>query len=390
MNIEKARLLASEKLPYLTSMIYSLRFLETSKMPGYAGITKEGIFIYNSELVDEIDEESFATIILNRSLHLLFEHFERQQAGSFESNIFNFSGDLEINDDLLSAGCKIPVNNKDELLLPFPHLFGVPSGLLVEEYYEIFKQAADKCKSGKCGSKGGSGTGNKMDGEEEIVGEEQGNLTKENLERIKSEVASAALEHQKQGGFVPGGLRRIIDKLHAVKKIDWRKQLSKHIKFHIGNASGILNPTFSKISRRQHVSKNTILPSYINPIPSIGLLVDTSGSMTEEDLAKGLAHIKHILAQFNSEVWVIVVDAVVHAFFRARHVRDISAKMIGGGGTVFTEAIPMIDAKKCSCVVAISDCFASYPTKNPKTPFIWLSSYEDSNPPFGKVIVIED
>ncbi len=383
MKIEKARLEAMSKMPYMSSAIYGLRVIETERFDGVAAVTKHGWMIINPKEFNNLSDEAAGTVVLHEAMHLINEHFDRSVEFAVTDNVrWNYAADLEINDDLVSAGCVIPnFNNGGTILLP--NQFGFNYGELAETYYGLLAQFALKhiC----CGS----GSGNPLDGEDDLVPSGGEAIKKEELERIKREVASSVDEYSKKGGFVPGNLRRFASNQLKEDPIDWRKQLAKYVRHHITVSSGMLNQTYNKISRRQHLVPNIILPSYIAYTPKIGVLIDTSGSMSEKELGSGLFQIKNLLRTFNSDVWLCVVDATIHSLGKVKRIKDIEAKLVGGGGTVFTEAIPRMDELKCSCIIGISDCEASYPEKC-ETPFVWVTHNKHANPPFGKVVLIEE
>lgn len=484
MDIQKARILAIKKMPYMASAIYALRYYDSPKFIGIACVTNNGVLVYNSK-INDITEEEFSTVILHETLHLIQNHYKRgselvNQLPSFligsAPKLKNIFMDFEINDDLESIGCKFPEKYK----LMFPQDYGYNKFRLFEEYWAEYlkfinknmknrcskcgqskgcsggqkskknnqgsngqnspgsngqnsqdpnnqnsqgsnsqnsqgsngqnsqgansqnnSQTAKKHKKGYCPDCGqklnkkdisnisdpkcGSAAGNPHEIEKDI--KDKGHINKTQLQRIRKEVAELAKEHEKKIGSIPLGMKILIEEVLATKPIDWRRQLAKYIRKEVELVRGLVNPTYSRLSRRQY-NKDIIFPSYVAPKPKVGVLIDTSGSMSQEELAMGLFQIDKVLKNICSEVSVVVVDCVVNEVYQARKIKDIQSKMSGGGGTDFREAIPILDEKGCDCVIGISDCCAVFPKDPPKASYIWVSSYKEQ-PPFGKFILME-
>jgi predicted metal-dependent peptidase len=112
--------------------------------------------------------------------------------------------------------------------------------------------------------------------------------------------------------------------------------------------------------------------------------------MSEKDLGDGLFQLKKIFSQMPEiEMWLAVVDAEVYSVSRVKTTRDIQAKIMGGGGTVFTEVFDKLLDVGCDLIVGISDCCASFPETTPKAKVVWVTSYKEASPPFGEVIIID-
>jgi len=470
MDIQKARLLAVKKMPYMASLIYALRYYDSPMFTGVACVTARGVLVYNSkhELTSQMTNEEFATVIIHEALHVILKHSNRgldfQNKLPFAirnqfHQLMNICFDFEINDDLEDVGCKFP-----DIGLFFPQNYGYKKHLLGEEYFNQFVKAyeewaedhcetcgqekdrqsgqdqqdnqegqdnqdnqdgqdgqggdgeqdnqdgqeqeqntcpscgkpkLDGCSGGKKGKKNiasapnprcGSGANNPHEIEKTL--KEEGHLTDEQLERVRKEVAKAAEEHKKSIGSVPHSLTILIKELLESKPIDWRKQLAKYVRKEVELVRGLVNPTYSRLSRRQY-NKDIVFPAYVAPKPKIGVLIDTSGSMSETELGMGLGQIQKMLKNLQGEIWVAVVDCVVHNVFKARTVKDIQAKLTGGGGTDLREAIRVLDDKGCDCVVGVSDCCAVFPKETPKASYVWLSNHKEQ-PPFGKFIQLEE
>ncbi|NYV77929.1 VWA-like domain-containing protein, partial [Streptomyces sp. UH6] len=80
--------------------------------------------------------------------------------------------------------------------------------------------------------------------------------------------------------------------------------------------------------------RGVVLPSLRRPLPRVAVVVDTSGSMGEAELAAALGEITGVLREVGvrgNRVAVLACDADVHAVSRVTSVDQVA--LGGGGGT---------------------------------------------------------
>ena len=112
---------------------------------------------------------------------------------------------------------------------------------------------------------------------------------------VEAAVAKAIEQYQAQRGrgSVPGGLTRAAaELLHP--KVDSARELLAKVKYAVGCTSGFGDFTYRKPNRRQPQG-GALLPAHVKPIPRVTVIVDTSGSMEESDLALALGVIGNAL-----------------------------------------------------------------------------------------------
>lgn len=116
--------------------------------------------------------------------------------------------------------------------------------------------------------------------------------------------------------------------------VDWRNVLHAAVRRGLGWANGHTDYTYTRISRRQAAAGPVILPALRRPVPRVGIVVDTSGSVDDGLLAQALGEIDGVLAALgvaDPQVTVLAVDAAVHAVTTVRRADAVS--LAGGGGT---------------------------------------------------------
>jgi predicted metal-dependent peptidase len=254
--------------------------------------------------------------------------------GDREPRLWNIADDYCVNADLIEHKIgdkitKVPIlyNNKYQ-------------GMSAEEVYDDLYKNADKIDIGKLmqqvldehldpedGDNDGEGNGD---------GNKEGNngrprLSKEERKAIRDEIKEAVLAAAEAAGAgnVPGTMKRMIKDLTA-PVVNWRELLQQQIQSIIKN-----DFTFARPSRRSwHM--DAILPGMKNAQTiDICVAIDTSGSITGEDLKIFLSEVKGIMDMYDDyKVHVITWDTEVYnpQDFSPDSSDDISSYEPGGGG----------------------------------------------------------
>lgn len=152
--------------------------------------------------------------------------------------------------------------------------------------------------------------------------------------------------------------------------------------------------------RKRFISSNYYFPKHRDNNPRFVALLDTSGSMTDSDIAFGASELK--VLGLRAEGVVVPVDAAVHweAATKIKNIQDVSKiKVVGRGGTVFDDFFRNFKSKlhkygPFNLAIIITDgAFGIIPPElNPKIPVIWVltEEYENFQVPFGKVLQLRN
>lgn len=367
-RIMAARVSISNKYPYFSSGLWLMRFYETDLVPSM-GITDKLAVVYNPNFLDIIDQKELEGVLVHELMHVLRNHSDRRLGRDFKK--WNYAGDLEINDRLLDDGFSLPVSENFRVLLCED--FGVDKDLTAEEYYEKIPEPPNQ-QGSVCQGSCGSGAGNnkedwekEVDVEESSFGEKQ--VTKVDVDLAKEQIAKEIHHYKRTTGNVPGGLLRWAEDFLKPPQIDWRKQLAFKIRKTINSLSkGLDNYSYKRPSRRAVCCPDVIMPSMIaSEPPSIGVIVDTSGSIAENELSDFLSEIQGILQSTGkAKVRVVSCDAVVHTDINVRKISDLREKIIGCGGTDLREGFKAFEEKdKPSICIVFTDGYTPWPEKSP-------------------------
>lgn len=373
MQLQAARLKLAKERPYLASALWALQPVEFKK--GTMAVDMYWRLYYNPEFVNKWTIDELSGALYHEILHLLRQHNQRMK--NFPKKIANIAADLEINDDIIAERVALP---KGVLT---SKLFNLPEGLLAEEYANMLVQNQQQQEhtlqlplpgglgndkndplpgAGRCGS---CATGQLEDWElPEGTGEQPG-ISESEAELIRRNVAVAIQQASMQRGDVPAHLKRWAEK-KLKPKVNWRKELATAIKNTISNVAGCTDYSYSKPSRRPY--KDIIMPSLRQPSVNVAVIIDTSGSVTDNMLSQALAEVDGILKSVGLKdgVHYIACDAEVHV---SKKITDIKqAELEGGGGTdmgVGIKAAMNLKPKPNVCII-LTDGYTPWPDTPPQ------------------------
>lgn len=410
MALKKFRRMQSERLrafndfPYFSAVLSKLSFFECDDVETLA-IDKHGRVYVNVSFWDSMTLKQRVGVLVHELQHVLRKHFIRGEFLSLSPQELNILGDMEINDsakmrDYLSG---IPA--------VFPEMFGLPTGLMFEEYAALWKKQKKDCKDkngGESSDGGQSGNGepsvangncgSAADGQPkdyELPAPKDGGpgMDESDLEIAAKQVANDIREAAKTRGDIPGNLIQWSADVLSPPKVNWQSKLRAYARNAAAWVRGQGDYSYSRLSRFP-VGGSVIVPGSISPVPEIALMVDTSGSMGSADLQDILPEAQSCLRMSaGSSGKVCVVDAEVHSLKPITDVRKI--EFAGRGGTdlrVGFEAISSLSPRP-DILVVFTDGYTPWPTSSPrgvKTIVALMGRHcsPDRVPGWAKTIVI--
>jgi predicted metal-dependent peptidase len=202
--------------------------------------------------------------------------------------------------------------------------------------------------------------------------------------------ADTAAKAQKAAGKMPAGLDRFIKEL-VNPKVPWTELLRQFVE------RAAKNDYTWRMPNRRYIPMGVFLPSlYSEELGSVVIAIDTSGSVTEEELTQFASEISSILEEYPTTITVIYCDSRVaghQVFERDDLPLDLQPK--GGGGTDFRPPFKFAEKEGLEpvCFIYLTDMECDdYPDEPPDYPVMWVSTQELDNiyyggtPPFGEVI----
>ncbi|MDP2684763.1 MAG: VWA-like domain-containing protein, partial [bacterium] len=199
-------------------------------------------------------------------------------------------------------------------------------------------------------------------------------------EEWKDRITRAADIAKKQGKL-PGGFESLIDDL-LQPKLPWKNLLSRFIQSTIYDDYRIMPP------HRNHVYRGIYLPSEFGEALEIAVALDTSGSISDEELTIFISEVLGICKITNNfKIHYYAADARVAEKRIIGTYDTIPNKFPGRGGTDFRPVFDDIEENNInpSVLVYFTDGEGPFPRSAPNYPVIWLMT-TDVQPPFGTII----
>lgn len=384
-RVAAARLWGALRFPYLASALFASSVVSAPGM-GSIAVDRSWRLFMDPDVVDRWSAEEVGSVLVHHAGHLLRDHAGRaQRLGIDDKSEKNWvaAADAEINDDLVDSGVTFPI---DPIV---PSALGCEPGGFAEDYFRSIRDK-DICP-GECGS-GADGRSRRW--ELNADGIPQISPASAHLLRCKvaSEIRSCA---GKLPGSVPLGWQRWADEL-LEPKVDWRKALAAAVRTGVANVAGCVDYSYMRPSRRASVAGNVILPALRRPLPTVAVVIDTSGSMSERLLGEVVAEVEGILRGVGlgrSRVHVLACDTQVHKVQRVTSARQV--QLFGGGGTNMGAGIDSALAlrPRPSVIVVLTDGYTPWPAEGPKGARVVVGRVGSGDwpvPQWAKLVRIED
>jgi predicted metal-dependent peptidase len=397
--LQAARVRASYQRAYFAPALFNLIPVRTDLVAAMAVDTRWRLY-YNEDFVASHTVEENAAVLIHEVSHLLREHDARKHAASVRHDrLWNTAADCEINDDLLAEGLPLPDNP------PAPERFGFSNGENAETYYrQLLKPGSDTHRdpgdaslpSQDCGSgaHGESRPWELPDDDGRPGGVPGVDPVKAQL--VRREVAHHILDRTGDAGDAPLGWKRWA-KTVLTPKVDYMATIRHVVRKALRDSTiGRYDRTHRRPHRRQAAYGEFLMPSFHQPRPRPGFLIDTSGSMQDSQLARAVAELAGLTRQlgYSTDVVVACCDVVVHDVRKMFSSGQLA--MIGGGGTNIGVGIQwFVDHGPIDLLVIVSDCVTPWPVERPPFPVITIRVGDGAPPPWGndagnKVITIDD
>ncbi len=197
-------------------------------------------------------------------------------------------------------------------------------------------------------------------------------------EQWKSRLAAAA-QAARQAGKLSASLLRLVDDLLA-PQLSWRALLARYMM----NAARD-DYSFERTSRREG---DALMPRLHSQSVNVVVALDTSGSITADELREFLGEIDALKAQVRANVTLHACDDKLDArgpwYFAMWESMALPAEVSGGGGTDFRPIFAWIDQARINpdLLVYFTDAQGRFPERDPAYPVVWLVKGK-AEVPFG-------
>lgn len=194
-------------------------------------------------------------------------------------------------------------------------------------------------------------------------------------------------------GLMPAYYLEQVRKINEPPKFSWQKILKKYI----GTVSAGKRKTRTKLNRRQP-NRYDLSGEMNDKILKIVVAIDTSGSVSNREIAQIFNEIFAILAKRKYCITVIECDSEIQRIYQIHTPSDVKLDIAGRGGTAFTPVIEYINSDRYyrdALLIYFTDGYGENRIPRPMTyRNIWVITGECSDlslkNPYGTVISFEE
>ncbi|MBO1416017.1 VWA-like domain-containing protein [Streptomyces sp. FH025] len=323
-----ARLQAVRARPYLATALFALHLVESRQVPTM-GVDRHWRCYVSPAFVDRTPVEDLASVWVHEVSHLLRDHHGRSDRlardlglnGPDDRLRMNIAADCEINDDVYGDGLVTPAGALT------PERLDLPEGQLMEDYVRGF--GFDLRKPGLAWLDCGSGADG-VDRPWESGPDGADGLTPQERDAVRFRVAEGI---RARPGSVPKSWRRWAEEAFHPPQ-PWRQLLGAAMRSAVSGPGAGGDYSYGRPARRSVGLPGVVLPSLRRRPPRVSVIVDTSGSVSDDELGSALLEVTAIgraVGGRRDQVSVISCDAAARTVNALCQAADIP--LIGGGGT---------------------------------------------------------
>jgi predicted metal-dependent peptidase len=323
------------KAPFFGNMATRMQLIDASDWCQTAA-TNGRNFYYNRKFIEKLSVKKLEFLFGHEICHCVFDHFGR--VGSRDRQLSNIAQDYAVNQILVDEriGEKIT-----EVQICYDSKY---RGMAWEEIYDDLWEKAEKISMPdllkQLGdlldehiNEDGSGPGKEGDGDKQ--GKGMPGMSKEDAQRIRDEIKEAMVQSAAAAGAgkTPAGIMRMIKDM-TEPKISWRDLVRQEIQSIVRNDYSFTRPN------RKSMHSGAILPGMKEATTiDIGISIDMSGSIGQEDATVFLSEVKGIVDQyedFKINLWCFDTEIYNHKEFSQDNAEELfDYEPEGGGGTDF-------------------------------------------------------
>lgn len=355
---------------------------------------------FGPSFLNNLNDDELDFIMMHEVMHCALQHCTRVNDRDHEA--FNIACDIVVNSNILFSNN----GNLESITLSKygESMHRAPNGdegwnYSAEEVYEMLPDKLKK-KTSKGNGQGqggfgkpGEGNGDWDDHSRWNTADDDGTLNDEWTKKLLDACESLSVANNvKAQGLIPKCVDRILLELRE-PQTDWRTILNDFVQEEITDYS------FTPPDRRFD-DNPFYLPDYNEKedmVKDILFMIDTSGSMSDEEITAAYSEIKGAIDQFNGRLkgWLGFFDAKVvepKPFASEDEFKIIRPQ--GGGGTrfdiIFDYVAKRMDPLPASIII-MTDGYADFPKESAAMgiPVLWLLVTNDVMPPWGKVTRIK-
>ena len=378
--------------PFLGALVLRLPLVEADPKWCRTTATDARSFYYNREYIQALSFEQTKFILAHEALHCALSHFARREHR--HKKRWDLACDFAVNPLLTSDG-----------LIPAPDalILDAFKDMTAEEIYPCIQENADEepmdqhlydqdDKPHGSGDRD-DGEGGRGEQQTEDSGGSHGEPDaqaggapqppplstpeRESLDKQWQQRLASAAQQAIQAGKLGGSMARMVDHL-LQPQLPWRMLLAHYMTRASRNDYSFAHP-----SRREGTA---ILPGLRSQHIDLLVVLDTSGSISDEEMREFLSEVDAIKGQVGARITLHACDEKLAAegpwIFDPWEDVKLPGKFPGGGGTRFTPVFEWAEwqDRAPDLLVYFTDARGEFPKREPSYPVIWLVKGKEKVP----------
>lgn len=337
---------------------------ENLTIPSILGVTPEMdgtiTLLYNSKIIDLANDDFLKAGIEHEGIHILNGHIPRflrilfdavgEKSKLQKADKWNKSADCAVN-TLIKINRSYKLGDY-EFELIFPDIWNLPPKKAAEYYFENIPD--DESKENENSSGDGNGKGkSKMNIDDHRSWTKNASKVSDvgslasRMEQYSNSIIEEAYNSVRHKGNLPNFISEKISEILRPPQIPYYQMIEKLVK---GSRLSKQKRAYTRINKKRVYTfffDNKHLP-IISPFPgktkdfsfNIAAVLDTSGSMSKEDIMEGLSGIKNLIENDKDcKTTVIESDTIIQKEYVVTKLRDIDYTIKGRGGTELFPAL---------------------------------------------------
>ncbi|MDC9726286.1 MAG: VWA-like domain-containing protein [Candidatus Thioglobus sp.] len=388
-KLTKARTQLILDKPFLGNLVLRLP-LKAAGSWCQTSATDAKSFYYNPSFIEKLDNHQTKFVLIHEALHCALTHFARR--GTRDKHKWDLACDFAINPLLVKEGFRppldVPIFNKYDSMIAEEIYPMIDDSIDTEPmdqhlYDDNPKDDADKSDGGmredslegrEDQSESASGKNNPTQGNTNSgdLAQQPSPLTPDEMQNLSAEwqknLASSAQLAQ-QAGKLDGEFAKLID-FFLQPQLSWQSLLAQYM-------SSLARDDFS-YARPSRRSGTAILPSLRSSQIDITVAIDTSGSISQEEIDEFVSEINAIKSNMRASITLIACDEKISPEliwrFEAWDELTFPASLGGGKGTNFNPVFDYLEQQdsNSSVLIYFTDAKGKFPEFEPSYPVMWL------------------
>ncbi len=365
--------------PFFGTLLMKMEHVEDCTLDPPTACVNRRQLRYHPDFFESLTVDEAVFVVAHEVMHQAWQHLDRLhyylRAGvgpdgkPLDAKLYNKAMDYPINHALVVSKVGAPPDSKKFQICLDP--VNYPETMTPEEVYCLLRKAPKNQNKGQ-----------------QALDQHDADAHADDADAITpADILQAAQQHKMIRGEYPAGIERLLGIVKKPEVSPWRRLRN----FVTTNMPGHDTTTWRKLQRRQIV-RGIGMPGRVSQgAGRIGIVGDTSGSISKDMLDLFAGHMASIMADANPvDIMIYWTDAKVQRVDRARtpsELRQLMSKSVpGGGGTDMPEGVRAAEKDKCNAIVVLTDGYTPFCPS--KVPLLWAITDHTIQSPHGITIHI--